>query len=184
MRYRQRQLAMAEAAMSYAARGWPVAPAVEGAVPAVPRATTDPSTAAGWWKTFPRAAILLATGGPVDALDVPASVGSAALTRLREVGLPVGPIATMRDRYLFLVAGGQRDRFMTHRERLGAPHLDIAYHGEGNVVLLPPSSWDGESARWEVCPDSCILSRGHSLPSAAELHGTIAYVALREALPT
>jgi hypothetical protein len=182
MRTRPHHTAMLEAALSYAALGWAVAPVLHDLADTARRATTDQAKISDWWRRYPDASIALATGKPVDALGVPAMVGLAALTRLREAGLAVGPVTGTQHRYHFLVAAGGRDQFMTHHERLGVPYLDITYHGRGDAILLPPSPLDGNPVRWELRPDDCILSQGHPLPNAAELHGTIAYVALRHAL--
>jgi Bifunctional DNA primase/polymerase, N-terminal len=178
MRIRHRDAAMLEAALGYAARGWPVAPAVRTLKDAARQATTSTAKITAWWKSHRSAGIVLATGGPVDVLDVPEAVGRRALARLRDTGLPVGPVAAARNRYYFLVEGGGWDRFVVHHERLGAPQLDIAYRGADDAVLLPPSDAGAEPVRWEVEPGWSILAEGKPLPTAAELHGTIAYVAL------
>jgi hypothetical protein len=182
MRSRPHHTALLEAALTYAALGWPVAPVLHDLADVARRATTDPARISDWWRRYPDAGIALATGGPVDALGVPSLVGRAALARLQEVGLAVGPVAGTQHRYHFLVAAGGRDQFMTHHERLGVPYLDISYHGAGDAILLPPSPLDGYPVRWELSPQGCILSKGQPLPNAAELHGTIAYTALRHAL--
>jgi hypothetical protein len=182
MRIGTRRAPMLDAALRYAAFGWPVAPAFLPRAEIVAAATTARSAIEQWWRSRPGAGIVLATGGPVDALGVPADVGRAALARLQATGLAVGPVASVRDRCYFLVAGGGRSRFGVHQERLGEPRLDLTYHGEGDAVPLPPSYGQAEPVRWEVDPVSSIMTRGQALPSAAELHGTIAYVALEPAL--
>ena len=174
---------MLDAALTYAALGWPVAPAIPRFAAVTAQATTNHSAIERWWTRNPNAGIVLATGGPVDVLNVPARVGRAALDRLRCTGLAVGPVAVTRGRCYFLVAGRDRDRFLTHHEQLGAPQLDIHYHGADDGILLPPSSDGTNSVYWELDPAASILACGHRLPTAAELHGTIAYVALQIALP-
>jgi hypothetical protein len=115
----------------------------------------------------PQASILLVTGRIFDVLDVPARAGASVLTRLAELGVPPGPVATgPRDRALF---------FVTSRAAVGdddewwSCHLDcepesvpavtgLRWHCRDSYVLAPPSRLsDGGTARWLVRPEATAL---------------------------
>ena len=112
---------IADAAVQYAAMGWPVCPGAfrpshalrsadllrscscdrigcpaPGAHPVSPAwqtlASTDPEVVARWWLAMPEASVVLPTGRIFDVLDVPASAGLSALARIKRLGQP-GPIA-------------------------------------------------------------------------------------------
>jgi hypothetical protein len=210
---------MADAAMRYAAMGWPVCPGAfvpgrvqrsssagrsfpvgrsspvgrscscdrigcpsPGAHPLSPAwqvlASTDSELVARWWLTVPEASVVLVTGRVFDVLDVPASVGMTALSRMERAGLRPGPVA---------ISGGIRAHFFVRTR--GAPadenewwscHLDcepeevaeiseLRWHCRDSYVLGPPfrdgSSRHGSSgpARWLRGPAS------YQLPDAVPL---------------
>ena len=122
LRGRSRRTAdrMADAAIRYAAMGWPVCSGAfvpgrgqrsaaagracscdrigcpsPGAHPISPawqlQASTDPELVSRWWLAHPEANIVLATGRVFDVLDVPRAVGLTALTRMERSGDPAGP---------------------------------------------------------------------------------------------
>lgn len=73
--------ALAEAAISLAARGWPVFPVGRNKAPLTPRgfkdATTDPATISAIWNRLPQANIGVATGSSsgLTVIDVDGPVG-------------------------------------------------------------------------------------------------------------
>ena len=124
---------MADAAIRYAAMGWPVCSGAfvpgrgqrsaaagracscdrigcpsPGAHPISPawqlQASTDPELVSRWWLAHPEANIVLATGRVFDVLDVPRAVGLTALTRMERSGIQPGPVAvSAADRAYFFV---------------------------------------------------------------------------------
>lgn len=165
---------MAEAAVRYAAMGWPVCAGTfspsrvqrssevqracscdrigcpsPGAHPVSPAwqilASTDPELVARWWLSMPEANVVLATGRVFDVLDVPAPVGAGALTRMERSGLRPGPVA---------ISAGNRAYFFVKSR--GAPadenewwscHLDCEPEAVAEVTGL----------RWH-CRDSFVVA--------------------------
>lgn len=165
---------MADAAIGYAAMGWPVcagtfspgraqrSPEVRracscdrigcpapGAHPLSPAwqnlASTDPELVARWWLALPEANVVLVTGRVFDVLDVPAPIGMTALSRMERSGRLPGPVAVS--------AGGRAHFFVRSR---GAPadenewwscHLDSEPEEVAEVAGL----------RWH-CRDSYVLA--------------------------
>ena len=136
-------------ALSYARRGWPVFPCLEGQkVPATRHgfqdATTDEQQITGWFGRDPGLNVAIATGAPgPDVLDVdvhgPAGNGYAALGRLHCAGL-------LEDAYGYVrtPSGGLHIYFTGTAQRnghLAAHHVD--FRSAGGYVLAPPSQVDG-----------------------------------------
>lgn len=190
---------MADAAMHYAAIGWPVCAGAfapgrgqrsagaarscscdrigcpsPGAHPLSPAwqllASTDPELVARWWLATPEANVILVTGRVFDVLDVPATVGLAALSRIEPSDLRSGPVA---------ISGGNRAHFFVRTR--GAPadenewwscHLDcepeevaevtgLRWHCRDSYVLAPPPRHDSSAAaRWLRDPASYALPDG------------------------
>jgi hypothetical protein len=148
-----------DAALAYAARGWPVFPCKPGRkVPNTEHgfldATTDPAAIRAWWELHPRDNVAIATGAPaIDVLDVdvkPAGTGFAAFNRLKRAGLLTGAGALVRTR-----SGGFHVYFTGTAQdcgRLPRHHLD--FKASGGYVLAPPSFVDadetGPSGRYEL----------------------------------
>ena len=138
---------LAQAAIAYAQRGWPVFPCQPRAkVPLTTHglhdATTDPEKVAAWWKRCPDANIAMPTGrqtGPgIVVVDVDGDDGYASLRELeREHGeLPrTASVKTPR--------GGEH-YYLCHPgahvpNSAGALGAGIDVRGDGGYVLAPPS---------------------------------------------
>ncbi|WP_129839591.1 bifunctional DNA primase/polymerase [Streptomyces sp. RFCAC02] len=112
------------------------------------QATTDRDTVLHWLRADPLANFITATGAAHDVLDVPAPAGYAALARLTDAGVPVGPVAVADpDRVLFFTAtrGTPDDEdewwpceLDCHPETMDE-HPGLRWHCRGSYVLLPPS---------------------------------------------
>jgi Bifunctional DNA primase/polymerase, N-terminal len=134
-----------DAALGYAARGWPVFPVKpRGKEPLTEHgfldATTDPEQVRAWWRRWPNANIGAACGHVFDVLDQDHSNEGAIalLDLLAENGQPRrGPRGWVRaatggnGRHYFFQPGGPV------RWRGFRPHLD--WCGLRGYVILPPS---------------------------------------------
>ena len=193
---------MAVAAAGYAAMGWPVCAGAHppgrphrgagagracscdrmgcpapGAHPMSPawqvEATTDRATVWSLWLARPEASIILPTGRVFDVLDVPASVGAAALRLMGQAGVRPGPVAVSAgDRALFFVLtrGTPADE-----HEWWSCHLDcepetvtqvsgLRWHCRDSYVLAPPSRYGADGvARWLRGPGE------HPLPDGLRL---------------
>jgi hypothetical protein len=144
-----------DAAMAYAARGWPVFPLKpKGKEPLTEHglkdATTDAKVVDAWWRQFPAANIALRTGDAFDVLDLD---GPEAVEVFRAwcadhgvdpADLRVAVSKTGKGwHYLFQPCGvGNRARL------LGAP---IDWRGTGGYIVAPPSVHpSGALYRWVV----------------------------------
>lgn len=140
-----------DAALAYAARGWPVFPCLPGRkVPATRHgfqdASTDTDQLRSWWSRDPTANVAVATGHPgPDVLDIDVKKvdGMATLERLRRTGLVAGPTALVTT-----PSGGLHLYFAGTSEGNHA----LARHGidlraTGGYVLAPPSTVDGNPYR-------------------------------------
>jgi len=155
-----------EAALRYAAHGWPVlplhTPTRDGCScghPACPKpgkhprtrrglrdASSDPAQIRAWWTRWPHANVALATGRLV-IVDVDGPAGRAALTALERAHAPL-PVtltaATGRGAHLYFDAGQQR--IASSAGRLG-DGLDV--RGHGGYGIVPPSLHaGGQRYRW------------------------------------
>jgi hypothetical protein len=161
LRDRYQQTRLRRAAVRYARHGWEVVPGAvysagryrcESGCPTLachpdwtdwePTATTDPEWVAALWAFRPRA-VLLATGGVFDVLEVPAFLGAGAAR-----GPGRGPVAvTGSGRWMFLVrpAGTLRPEL--------AVRPDVVLHGLGSWVPAPPTWTGGTRVRWLVDPE-------------------------------
>jgi hypothetical protein len=169
-----------EAALKYAARGWPVFPVwwpknggcacgkpdctKPGKHPLgklVPKgrnnATTDPEIIRGWWKEYPRANVAIVTGpeSGLLAMDVdPRNGGEASWKRIvAEVGtLPL--TSTTR------TGGGGWHYVVQHPgnniksiELTDYPGIDIKAKG-GSIIAPPSLHISGQRYSWQIPPES------------------------------
>ena len=125
-------------------------------------ASTDTAQVNAWWRRRPHT-VLLATGGPVDVLEVPGALGLRVLGAARlHAGIlgtdeARGPVAvTPTGRWMFLVRPG-----VALREELDN-RLDVVRHGPGSWVPAVPSRMPEGPVHWAVPPEK---TRWH-LPSA------------------
>lgn len=148
-----------DAALAYAARGWPLFPVEPGGKRPLGRlaphglkdATTDLDTIRAWWATEPTANIGLVTGVHFDVLDVDGPDALAALDACMPLAddpdddeLLEGPtVKTPRGHHVFVAASGRGNT-----TRLGGlPGVD--WRGKGGYVVGPPSRRaDGATWSW------------------------------------
>jgi hypothetical protein len=164
----------AEAALRYAALGWPVCPGAfrpasgqrssdwqracscdrigcpaPGAHPVSPAwqnvATSDPELIASWWLAAPAANLILVTGRTFDVLDVPGLVGTTALSRMERSGLRPGPVA---------ISAGERAHFFVRTR--GAP-ADENEWWSCHLDCEPEEVADVTGLRWH-CRDSYVVA--------------------------
>lgn len=151
---------LAEAALTYAAYGWPVFPCKPGGkAPATKHgfkdATTEIEQIKLWWKQTPRANVALATGYYFDVIDVDAGgIFNWADLRDDEGWLPDvhGWSNTPGSGFHVLVAATG-----SGNGTAVAPHVD--YRGLGGYIVAPPSvlsEYGGRRYRWSVKPSPAI----------------------------
>jgi hypothetical protein len=131
-----------DAALGYAARGWPVLPLMPRAkVPAgalaphgLKDATTSPDIIRHWWGKSPDNNVGLATGIAFDVLDVDGDEGMAALVMEMPTDAPTidGPtVVTGNGTHCYLAVTGLGNRTGV------LPQVD--FRGQGGYVVAPPS---------------------------------------------
>ena len=169
--HRQRPLLLAAALACAVDRGWPVLPGAAadrdgcrcprpdcptpGAHPDDPSllaATTDPRMVRWWWDRLPDAPVLVATGGRVSAVSLPAPAGVRVLDYFDALRIRTGPVIATPTRYVLLVRPytmQELGELLVAQEWVPA---SLRYHGTGGYVVLPPSrSGTGSGAgamRW------------------------------------
>jgi Bifunctional DNA primase/polymerase, N-terminal len=149
-----------DAALRYAAAGWPVFPTRPPADPCPEpedcrcktpltvngfrNASTSPDVIAAWWRRWPGANVAIATGWPgPDVLDVDNRAtgnGFAALNRIKRAGLLTGAMALVST-----PSGGLHLYFAGTDQPNGVlrgHHVD--FRGRGGYVLAPPSVVHGK----------------------------------------
>lgn len=165
---------MADAAVRYAAMGWPVCPGAfaparvqrspevgrscscdrigcpsPGAHPLSPAwqnlASTDLELVARWWLAMPEANLVLVTGRVFDVLDVPLTVGMTALQRMERAGLRPGPVA---------LSTGSRAHFFVRTR--GAP-ADETEWWSCHLDCEPEQVAEVTGLRWH-CRDSYVIA--------------------------
>lgn len=131
-----------DAALAYAARGWPVMALEHTTGAPHADATTDAQTILEWWARWPLANVGLLLGHGLCALVVPRTkAGDRALARLRErFGAPGREMILSPDSATWLY---RFDARVPNAEIAPAAHLLT----EG-VVVMPPSSARAGEVRW------------------------------------
>ena len=146
-----------DAALGYAARGWPVFPCWPGrknphTEHGVLDATTDPAQIEAWWTRWPDANVAIATGQPgpdVIDFDVQGDADYSALAELTNAGLLDGHGDMVRTR-----SGGLHVYFQGSSQRNGTirgRHTD--FRSQGGYVIAPPSSVEADdkpAGRYEL----------------------------------
>lgn len=159
-----------DAALAYAAKGWPIFPCGGNKQPLTPNgfkdATTDPETIRGWWRQWPAAMIGLPCGPglAVVDLDIDKTTGEATgEATARELGILDAVKTGLMVR---TPSGGWHAYFFgtIHQTNKIGPKIDTRGDGKG-YVIAPPSvcpagayTWDGPSlldAPLPLLPD-CI----------------------------
>ncbi|MGH4027906.1 bifunctional DNA primase/polymerase [Actinomycetota bacterium Odt1-20B] len=144
------------------------------------QSTTDRSQIERWARHQPQANFITATGMVHDVLDVPLEAGRAALERLLDAGIEVGPVAESgaadgQGRMLFYTAtrGTPEDEdewwpceLDCHPETMDE-HPGLRWHCRGSYVLVPPARLpEGLSVDWVRGPE-------HPLPDPLTLLETL-----------
>lgn len=148
-----------EAALNYAARGWPVFPCRIDKRPITPHGFKDATTSADriktWWTMHPSASIGIPTGLPetFDAIDIdPKREGEDSLSELQQ------RYGKLPDTAISLTGGGGQHFLFRHRPGVKnsvdqiARGIDI--RGEGGYIVVPPSGHpSGRTYEWEASSD-------------------------------
>jgi putative DNA primase/helicase len=143
--------AQREAALDYAARGWPVFPSSIRKHPltkhGLREATCDEAQIISWWKHWPDALVAMVTGelSGIVALDIDVADPMSGWDSLEELGVPFAPVTPMSH----TPRGGTHCLFArpahfvkTIAGKLGCG-LDI--RGDGGSLIMPPGPgrcWD------------------------------------------
>ena len=162
---------LARSAGRYANAGWPVIPGawwdgtryrcaapgchISGLHPAGDRDTPHPldptgSTqpdVQGWWSTH-RHTVLLATGGPVAAVQAPAVTGRRVVAALRRAGVVVPAAVLPTGRWLLLTTPPPD----SPTPDLPGGVAGVVWHGPGSYIPLPPSTLARGPVRWVHAP--------------------------------
>jgi putative DNA primase/helicase len=136
-----------DAALEYAAQGWPVFPLAPGTkVPAIPKAeggrgfhdaSTDPDQIRRWWKRWPQANIGLPTGtrsGVIVIDEDPRNGGDARALNLPLTRICRTPHGGRHFYYRHPGAG-----ILVPCDTTGKLGKGIDVRGDGGYVVLPPS---------------------------------------------
>ena len=154
-----------QAALSYAARGWPVFPLrPRGKEPLTDHgfkdATTDPMVLLDWWQRWPDANIGIATGAPSGLLVVDVDPRHGGDDSLHDLERQHGPLPETVES---LTGGGGQHIFFGCPDGVGCGKLaeGVDIKGNGGYIVAPPSVHpSGKSYEWEVLhhPDDVALA--------------------------
>jgi hypothetical protein len=154
---------VADAALEYVARGWPVFPVTLDKTPRTAHglkdATTDEDQLRSWWARWPDAGVAVATGqrSGLVVLDVDGDLGADNLLELeRDRGVLPDTVRVVTGgggaHYYFRDPGGIRNS----AGRLG---VGIDVRADGGYVVAPPSPHpSGRRYEWDVPPDEAELA--------------------------
>lgn len=165
-------LSSLEAALAYAAHGWPVLP-VRGKIPltehGVLDATTDADVVRAWYARWPDASVGIATGGGsgLVVIDLDGPEGEAAAAEFGALSEPTLEVRTARGRHRYHPAPD----FAVGNRSL-APHLDV--RGDGGYVVAPPSvhesgavyTWLGRASDMTPLPPRVLAAIRNGAPPA------------------
>ncbi|MFJ6212098.1 bifunctional DNA primase/polymerase [Streptomyces sp. NPDC092296] len=115
-------------------------------------ATTDPQMVRWWWSQRPDAPIVVATGGAVAAVSLPAAAGARVLDYFDALRVRTGPVAASATRHVLLVAPYSFDELGELLVRQDWVPTSLRYHGPGGYVVLPPSRTGSGQVHWERPP--------------------------------
>ena len=161
------------AALDYAAKGYPVFPAFQKK-PLVKwgkgeddhpdltkrRATTDPETIKAWWARWPLAMIGMPTGKPsgVVVLDIDRKNGVDGLANLRAVSIDPYALSPV----ISITPSGGLHVFMRYtgplKNSAGILAEGVDTRGDGGYIILPPSlpSIRHDEYQWEGGGYGCL----------------------------
>lgn len=129
-------------------------PGAHPADPSLLAATTDPRMVRWWWGRRPDAPVLVATGGRVSAVSLPAAAGARVLEYFDTLRIRTGPVIATPTRYVLLVAPYTMQELAELLIAQDWVPTSLRYHGTGGYVLLPPSRTGAGGVRWVREPDT------------------------------
>jgi hypothetical protein len=140
--------------------------------PSLLAATTDPRMVRWWWTQRPDAPIVVATGGAVAAISLPAAAGARVLDYFDALRVRTGPVIASPTRYALLVAPYTFDELGELLVEQDWVPTSLRYHGPGGYLVLPPSQIGSGGVRWERPP---VVRAGGTpwLPGVSDLLGAL-----------
>ena len=145
--------ALAEAAATYARRGWPILPTGRDKRPLTPNglldATTDLARIETYWAAHPEVNVAVRTGEPsgLVVLDIDGQDGADNLAELERLHGPLPQTASVKtprgSHYYFVWPG------VPVKTTAGAIAPGIDIRGDGGYVVAPPSSTSAGGYEWD-----------------------------------
>lgn len=155
------------AAVTYTQRGWPILPlSPAGDRPVARLSPADQAMACEWWSEWPYG-IGCRLGTRLDALQVPAEVGTRVLDRVRrqhQLEPPVIEVPAWQCWMFFVTPGAPRILELVRYEQ-------VRLHSRGAWVPLPPTNILDAETRW-VNEQDCV-QLPHSLTAQWILRGAL-----------